>query len=452
MLKVKNALSEGFSNFLSKNTLANIVLISNAFVWYFFVISILQNMVGALHTNYSTTVLIWSAHYGGIAVAAVLGYKLLSRFGDRTKFLGLWMIFGVAASAASILIDKTVVSNVLILALILGVSLGIGMPACMGYFTEKVRIERRGSVGGLILLLSGIFVFLLGMFSSGNLFLETSILTVWRVLGLGFFLLLKTAKDNIDKSKAISYRSLLSQRPFILYLVPWLMFSLISYLTVPIQSELVGPSTVQSFQIIESGLLGVFAFIGGFFSDIFGRKRTAIVGFAMLGFGYSVLGIFYNDLGSWYIYTVIDGVALGLLYVVFIMNVWGDLSPKGGSDKYYAIGVLPFFISQFLEYVIGGNVVSQIPKTAIFSFTALFLFSAVLPLVYAPETLPEKVMKDRDLKSYVEKAKKKVQKESEKRPTREDIQLEICYEETNDKGKEDDNECEQAQELAEKYY
>jgi len=32
--------------------------------------------------------------------------------------------------------------------------------------------------------------------------------------------------------------------------------------------------------------------------------------------------------------------------------------------------------------------------------------------VYAPETLPDKVMKDSELKSYVENAKKKAQKES----------------------------------------
>jgi hypothetical protein len=40
----------------------------------------------------------------------------------------------------------------------------------------------------------------------------------------------------------------------------------------------------------------------------------------------------------------------------------------------------------------------------IFSFASVFLFLAVLPLIYAPETLPEKTMKDRDLKSYIEKA------------------------------------------------
>ena len=49
-----------------------------------------------------------------------------------------------------------------------------------------------------------------------------------------------------------------------------------------------------------------------------------------------------------------------------------------------------------------------------FRLLHFFLFIAVLPLVYAPETLPEKVMKDRDLNSYVENAKKKAQKESGK--------------------------------------
>ena len=39
---------------------------------------------------------------------------------------------------------------------------------------------------------------------------------------------------------------------------------------------------------------------------------------------------------------------------------------------------------------------------------------AVIPLMYAPETLPEKTMKDRELKSYVEKAQKLAQKETGK--------------------------------------
>jgi hypothetical protein len=41
-----------------------------------------------------------------------------------------------------------------------------------------------------------------------------------------------------------------------------------------------------------------------------------------------------------------------------------------------------------------------------FSFASFFLFLAVIPLMYAPETLPEKTIKDRELKSYLEKAQK----------------------------------------------
>ena len=39
-----------------------------------------------------------------------------------------------------------------------------------------------------------------------------------------------------------------------------------------------------------------------------------------------------------------------------------------------------------------------------------FIFLAFLPLIYAPETLPEKVMRGRDLKDYVSIAIKKFSK------------------------------------------
>jgi hypothetical protein len=46
-----------------------------------------------------------------------------------------------------------------------------------------------------------------------------------------------------------------------------------------------------------------------------------------------------------------------------------------------------------------------------FSFASLFLFIAVLPLIYAPETLPEKKIQERQIRKYAEEAKKLAQKE-----------------------------------------
>jgi hypothetical protein len=48
----------------------------------------------------------------------------------------------------------------------------------------------------------------------------------------------------------------------------------------------------------------------------------------------------------------------------------------------------------------------KIETSTAFSIASFFLFIAVLPLIYAPETLPEKKIKERELRDYVEKAKK----------------------------------------------
>jgi hypothetical protein len=81
----------------------------------------------------------------------------------------------------------------------------------------------------------------------------------------------------------------------------------------------------------------------------------------------------------------------------------------------------------------------------------MFLFIAVLPLLYAPETLPEKIMKDRALKGYVEKALKQVQKEA----TKSHIKNSAKTENQSQTGKVEPEEppgYEEARKLAEKYY
>ena len=141
--------------------------------------------------------------------------------------------------------------------------------------------------------------------------------------------------------------------------------------------------------------------------DLVGRKRLAIVGFVMLGLSYSILGFFNVDLKPvWYVHGVMNGISWGILYVLFIVTIWGDLSHEAPSDKFYALGVSPFFISKMLQLTIDSQIIAAISISTIFSFTALFLFLAVLPLVYVPETLSEKVIKARELKTYLEKAQK----------------------------------------------
>ena len=405
----KRTLKAQFS-ILNKSSLVNIILVSNAFVWYFFVITILKEVVVHFQSDF-IALQIWGLHFSTIALSAIIGAIFISRLHDRAKFLILWMVLGIASSAFLLLLDMTYLPNALMISILLGFSLGIGMPSCMGYFTENIKIENRGRVGGIIMLLSGLGMIALGMVSEGSSSLQGVILIVWRIIGLLFFLLLQNNLRNSAKSVMPSYRSF-NLRPFLLYLIPWIMFSLITYLTIPIQSKYLGKAEIEYLTMWDNVITGVFAIAGGFLIDALGRKRMSIVGFALLGTAYAVLGLFYEMYFSWYFFTVIDGIAWGIFYVIFVVIIWGDLSQGKPSDKYYAVGVLPFFVSNFIRLTFGNNLGDMVPTAAIFSFIAFFLFLAVLPLVYAPETLPEKQMKDRELKNYIEKAQKAREKYS----------------------------------------
>jgi len=154
--------------------------------------------------------------------------------------------------------------------------------------------------------------------------------------------------------------------------------------------------------------------IGGLLSDRVGRKRVVMYGFVSLGIASAILGIAPKDPRAWSIYLIIDAIAAGILWIVFIMILWGDLSTQESREKYYVIGSLPFLATAALP-------LSLLPLSAMreatpaFSLASFFLFLAVLPLMYAPETLPQKKLELRRLRSYVEQAKKLAGKHADKK-------------------------------------
>jgi MFS family permease len=246
---------------------------------------------------------------------------------------------------------------------------------------------------------------------------------------------------------------MINQKPFVLYLVPWILFCLLNYLTTPVEQNILDPSVFgnmfANMQLLQNVFFAIFALAGGVFMDKVGRKRIAITGFVLQGLSCSLVG-FFRDPSIWYFHSILNGVSWGILCVLFVLTIWGDLSHEAASDKYYALGVSPFFISKMLQLTIDSQIVATIDATAIFSFSALFLFLAVLPLIYAPETLPEKLMKDRELKTYLEKAQQIAAKTQKK-----EDESEQCENKDEDEtvelqvNQEDD---EKARELAEKYY
>jgi MFS family permease len=384
-----------------------ILLVVNSFIWYIFTYSIFAEIVDKLIAPEEKT-LLYTAYYVSVAVSAIIGSKFIPRI--RISALSLWPFMGAVATLSLTAISNgNMVANTAI-ALFLGASIGIALPSCLSYFADSTAVKNRGLIGGIIWSIVGftvlIFAFLTTIAGQWELI---AALTIWRCLGGIGFIVLSREHKTLSPENSLSYLEVMRKREILLYLFPWIMFCIINFAEAPVLNQVFGEDFAL-ISILEYAIIGVVATIAGFFADLVGRKRIVIAGFIMLGIEYAALSVFSNS-ATLYLYLVLDGVTWGLLFSVFFMAVWGDLGENYEKEKYYTLGGLPFLLAGFLPILI-KPVVSDNYSTAAFSLASFFLFLAVLPLMYAPETLPEKTIKDREIKNYLEKAQKEAEKYS----------------------------------------
>ncbi|MBC7129755.1 hypothetical protein H5T51_00855, partial [Candidatus Bathyarchaeota archaeon] len=309
--------------------------------------------------------------------------------------------------ALTLISDEALVIINFLSIIFLGVSIGLGLPSCLSFFADLTSIESRGLISGIVWSSIGgtmlLFAFLMSIFT-----LQESIvfLALWRLLGsFAFIFLTKGSFENPIVQESLSYLDIIRKKDMLLYLLPWIVFSIVNFAETPILEKVFGTETFTFIGLIGYAIIGVTAIIGGLTADFLGRKRVVILGFMMVGIEYAALSAFYNLPSIAYLFMVFDGITWGLFFPVFFMTVWGDLGEQYAKEKYYALGGLPFLLANFASILVRPYV-EVIPPSAAFSFAAFFLFLAVVPLMYAPETLPERVIRERELKRYIEKAKR----------------------------------------------
>jgi len=397
----------GDSGIDRRNFLVVGVLLVNVFTWFFFLISLIDQII--ISNLITDDLVIWAAFYVSIIVFSIIGAVLSKRF-SGLKFLYSWIALGAIASLSPVLVKNFTVIPLLVVSALFGASFGLGMPSCLAFFTETTKVENRGRVGGIIFLIANLSAPLLAVpFSALSLMTQFVICAVWRGTGLSVYFL-KPKNHDSPKVAKTSFISILRNRSFLLYFVAWLMFCLVDIFEGAIIYHFLKPELLYIMDLIEPVIATFFILIAGFMCDWIGRKKIVLSGFVALGAAYAIIGLLpLSDL-SWYLYFVVDGVAWGIFYLTFVLILWGDLSQSGSREKYYALGSVPYFISYIIPQFLTDSFVEQISLYAAFSLAAFFLFIAVMPLVFAPETLPEKKMELRRLRSFAEDAKKAKEK------------------------------------------
>jgi len=378
-------------------------ILINAFLWYYLTLSIITNIAN-VGTSY---ILLLTFHSAGVIIGGISG---LFFFKNRYGILLSWTFLGVATSSI-IFIPGIIPSYSSFVCFGWGIALGFGMPSALGYFSDIVPAERRGRLGGLIFLFalsSGLILNPLAqLFGSSFMY---PFFFLWRMLGaLPFLVWHPEARSFVGEKRLVRYFSALKyDKRLYLFLTPWLIFNIVDavegLLLRGFQNNTF-PQQHNLFLLVSLAFTSVFAFAGGLLSDVVGRKPMMILGFSTSGIAYALISVAPTVLPVWFLFKAIDGFAWGLFYSLFTTSVWGDISPKDSAEFYYLVGSLPLFLAAAFQYSVAGYMAYFSAANA-FSLAALMLFVAVLPILFAPEPLPEKKIKERELKIYVDQAKK----------------------------------------------
>lgn len=388
--------------FGSRKILVALVILINTFLWYYLTLKVIATISNVFSVQQAWLLSFYSL---GVLLGEIIGLFFEIDF----KTLFSWVVLGAITAVLPFLFPFFAFLDFHSICFAWGFSFGLGIPLCLAYFAENTLTETRGRLSGMVLLIS--FFCAIPLASLGELFgLQTlyAVFVIWRALGLLPILIskgeLKKLKPGESKKLAVS----IIQSKFYLYLVPWFIFNLVDAFEGTLLTNFlraVFPKYIPLLQLIYLLFHGVFALLSGFLCDMVGRKPVVILGFATIGIAYAVVSVVPRSLEAWFLFVICNGLAWGSFSMVFIFLIWGDLAPKRLREKYYLIGSSPVFAVATIQPFF-ANYVTSLSETNAFSLAAIFLFLAVLPILFAPETLPEKTIRERELKSYIEKAKR----------------------------------------------
>jgi len=411
----------GKINVNKRDFLVIILLFVSVFGWYYMARSILTNFLELTSATYEENLAVWVVFNFSIIGSSIIGATLSSRL-NNNKFLYGWTLFGVIVSLLPMMYYSLTFIHIFVFALLLGISFGLGMPYCLKHFADSTTVENRGRIGGVSFLVANASVPLLGLVvQTGDWIIISLGFSLVRAIGL-IFVFSRPQKNIVETKVTESFLSILSDKSFFLYFIVWFLFPLVdrfeSSLIVSQVSSNLMEDLLFTMNMVEPLVAAVTILVAGVLCDYIGRKKVLLFGFASLGFAYAILGFFSESLSNlslvWYFYFIIDAIAWGIFLLIFVLIIWGDLSKHGSRTKYYAIGSIPFFLSYIIPQMLTPSMIENIVLDTAFSMAALFLFVAFLPLVFAPETLPEKKMELRRLKSFAEQAKKEREKFEQK--------------------------------------
>ena len=325
---------------------------------------------------------------------------------NKKKLLTIYVFFSIFVNSLFFMFSKGPI--VLLICALSGGAYGLGFPLIHSLIIDNTPIEERCRLLGFIVFIS-IIVFLtsfivstLFSFTLTQFFILILLLQLSSILSLNYVDLLNFYKPK----KSHHFFETISSQKFLLYFIPWLMFSFSNSAAILVVSATIHSEMILALtQIIKFLVSSIFLIISGILADKYGRKLPLLIGFVMLGLTFALYPFLQNPI-IYLFATMISGIAWSSILVSYLFVILGDLSPEGSRDKYYALGVISSLFFEFFALFILGYYEYYIPTGIGSSILSVSLFLSVIPLLYASETLPRENMENRKINDYLNRVMK----------------------------------------------
>lgn len=330
------------------------------------------------------------------AISFLIVGAILDQFLKKKVHL-LWNLIG-ALFATLIFIPLDGLASAILFAILGGFSASLAIPGIISKIIGITTFENRGSTAGLFIFFVYALVFSTSIFINSVYSLAIILIAIKLINSV--LVIARKPKDAANEDAALMAPSTMFLK--LAFLALWGIFLLVDLLASNGAYQLLSKETLNMIGL-QSIVLGLVSMVlGGWLMDRYGRKKLMVYSYVYLGIEYAIISITRGGLIA---YTFIDGIAWGILSVLFIMVLWGDIIREKERPLYisiaFSIAIASLFFKNFLSL---SGIYFSIDQT--FPSTSIFLFFAVILTLFLPETLPDKIMHGKELKDYLEQAKK----------------------------------------------
>jgi len=390
--------SWGGFQFYQKRFAAAILLTSGTLAWFF----LLQYNISDMFLNSSNPILGYVnpfVFYGFAATSAIGGIMVRGKVDNRV-FLLSWIALGVLSTILLPIFQQT--EFMPFLSILLGLSLGLGLPSSIASIADRTSLEERGRVSGVTIFVTfGLAILVMISAEIFSLELSTLMLLFALVRSSSFLAFLLDKFDGKNKVEQGTVRRPDHGKDFYYYIIPWLMFILVGMLAWNLIPPGTYSSAVSTGQVLRFICIAVFGFVSGVAADRFGRKPSVIIGLVILGISLGVLGYAISEL-TVITYLTASGITWGAFLATYLA-IPGDLSVCGSREKYYALIIgLPLILLGSVPFI-PGLAGFTMYSSSFSQILSLILFLSIVPVLRAKETLPERSIGERRLREHIKK-------------------------------------------------